>query len=118
MAKARLIVLDVEDKPGAVAAAAAVLSEAGINIVSIFGWGPQGVVQLVVDNPRKAMKALTAAGVAHSEAKAEMAEMPNKPGSLRTFLAKLAKKGVNLRSINGTSAKSGRKSVVVWTADA
>ena len=118
MAKTRLIVLKVEDKPGAVAAAAAVLSEAGINIESIFGWGPQGVLQLVVDNPRKAMKALAKANIAHSEAKAEMAEMPNKPGSLHAFLAKLAKKGVNLRSISGASAKSGRKSVVIWTADA
>ena len=117
MAKARLIVLDVQDKPGAVAAATAALSQAGINIVSLFGWGPQGVVQLVVDNPRKAMKALTAAAIAHSEAKAEMTEISNKPGSLHAFLAKLAKKGVNLRSISGTSAKSGRKSVVVWTAD-
>ena len=118
MAKARLIVLDVQDKPGAVASAVAVLSEVGINIVSIFGWGPQGVVQLVVDNPRKAMKALTQANITHSEAKAEMAEMPNKPGSLHAFLAKLAKKGVNLRSISGTAGKPGGKSVVVWTADA
>ncbi len=47
----------------------------------------------------------------------DMAELPNKPGSLHAFLAKLAKKGVNLRSISGTSGKSGRKSVVVWTAD-
>ena len=117
MAKTKLIVLDVEDKPGAVAAATAAMSEAGINIVSIFGWGPEGVVQLGVDNPRKAMKALTAASIAHREAKAEMTEMPNKPGSLHAFLAKLAKKGVNLRSINGASGKGGHKSVVVWTTD-
>jgi prephenate dehydratase len=46
-----------------------------------------------------------------------MVEMPNKPGSLHAYLQKLAKKGVNLRSISGTSSKSGRKSVVVWTAE-
>ena len=118
MAKTKLIVLDVQDKPGAVAAATAALSGAGVNIQSIFGWGPQGVVQLVVDNPRKAAKALAAAAITHSEAKAETAEVPNKPGSLHALLAKLAKKGVNLRSIIGTSTKAGRKSVVVWTADA
>jgi hypothetical protein len=117
MAKVKLIRLEVEDKPGAVAAATAALAGAGINILSIFGWSPQGVVQLVVDNPRKAMKALTEAAIPHSEAKAESAEVPNKPGSLHALLAKLAKKGINLRSIVGTSTKAGRKSVVVWTTD-
>ena len=116
MAKAKLIVLKVQDKPGTVAAATKVFAEAGINILSIFGWGPEGVVQLMVDNPRKAMKALAAAGTAYSEATADVVEMPNKPGSLHAYLEKLAKKGVNLRSISGMSSKSGRKSVVVWTA--
>jgi len=119
MAKAKLIVVKVEDKPGTVATAIAALSEAGVNILSIFGWtqASQGNLQLVVDNPRKAIKALTAATIAYSEAKANMVEIPNKPGSLHAYLQKLAKKGVNLRSISGISSKSGRKSVVVWTAE-
>jgi hypothetical protein len=118
MAKTKLIVLEVQDKPGMVAAATAALAEAGISILSIFGWGPQGVVQLVVDNPRKAIKALKAAGTPYSEAKAEVVEISNKPGSLNAYLTKLAKKGVNLRSLCGTSPKSGRTSVLVWTAEA
>ena len=117
MAKAKLIVLDVQDKPGAVASAIGALAETGVNIVSILGWGPQGIVQLIVDNPRKAVKALNAAGTTYTEAKAELVEMPNKPGSLHTYLTKLAKKGVNLRSISGTSTKSGSKSVLMWTAE-
>jgi hypothetical protein len=116
MAKAKLIELKVHDSPGTVAAATAALSAAGINILSIFGWGPQGVVQLVVDNPRKAMKALATADIAYSEGKAEMVEVSSKPGGLHAYLQKLAKKGVNLRSISGISS-SGRKSVVVWTQD-
>ena len=119
MAKAKLIVIAVENKPGTVAAAIASLSAAGINILSIFGWtqATQGNLQLVVDNPRKAMKTLAAAAVAHSEAKAEVVELPNKPGSLHAYLQKLSKKGINLRSICATSSKSARKSVIVWTAD-
>jgi len=117
MAKAKLIVLKVQNEPGTVAAATKVLSEGGINILSIFGWGPEGVVQLMVDNPRKAMKALAAAGTAYTEAKANVVELPNKPGTLHGYLQKLAKKGVNLRSIIGASTKSGRKSIVVWTAE-
>ena len=117
MAKAKLIVIKVEDKPGTVAAAVAVLSAVKVNIESIFGYGPQGDLQLIVDDPRSAMKALKAAGVAFSTAKAEVVEMPNKPGSLHAYLSKLAKKGVNLRSISGMSGTSARKSILVWTAE-
>ena len=117
MAKAKLIVIRVEDKPGTVADAVAVLSAAKVNIETIFGNGPQGDLQLIVDDTSKAKKALKAAGVAFSEAKAEVVEMPNKPGSLHAYLSKLAKKGVNLRSISGMSSASGRKSIFVWTAE-
>src|SRR5687768_14163087 len=109
MAKAKLITLKVEDKPGTVAAALKTLSAAGINIESIFGWGPQGVLQLIVDNQRKAVKALKAAGIEYTESRADVLELPNKPGTLAAHLEKLAKKGVNLRSLSGYSGKS-RKS--------
>lgn len=117
MAKAKLITLELPNEPGAAAGVTTVLSDAGVNIQSIFGWGPDGVVQLVVDNPRKAKKALGDAGIAHSEASAQTAELPNKPGALNSHLAKLAKKGVNVRSIIATTTKAGRKAVVVWTTD-
>lgn len=115
MAKAKMIVLSVEDKPGTVADAIAALAEAKVNILSVFGWAPQGVLQLVVDNPRKATTALKKLGISCTEGKAEMIEMPNKPGTLHAFLTKLAKKGVNLRSLSGFGSKSGRKSFLVWT---
>jgi hypothetical protein len=118
MAKAKLIMLKLEDKPGALAMVAGTLADAGVNIESVLGWGSEGAVQLVVDSPKKAMKALTAAGIANSEGKGEMAELANKPGSLHAHLKKLAKKGVNLRSITATSSKGGKKSVVIWTTDA
>jgi hypothetical protein len=111
-----MIELKVRNKPGTVAAATQVLSEAGINIRSVFGWGPQGIVQLLVDDPRKAKKALTGAGIKFSEIKAEIVEISNEPGSLHTYLQKLAKKGVNLRSLSGLSSRQSEKSTVVWTA--
>jgi hypothetical protein len=70
-----------------------------------------------VDNPRKALKALAAAGVPHNERKAELVDLPNKPGSLHAHLAMLAKKGVNLHSICAVSGKSARKSIVLLTTD-
>ena len=117
MAKVKQIVFKVEDRPGTVAAAISSLSGAGVNILSVCGWGPQGVVQVVTDNPRKAVKALTASGTAFAETAAEVAELANKPGALLAHLNKLAKKGVNLSSICATSGKNAKKAVVVWTTD-
>ncbi len=116
MAKVKQIVFNVEDRPGTVAAAISGLSGAGVNILSVLGWGPQGVVQVVTDNPRKAVKALTASGIAFAESAAEVTELSNKPGALLAYLNKLAKKGVNLKSICSTSGKNAKKAVVVWTA--
>src|SRR4029434_3577918 len=117
MAKAKLITIPTEDKPGSVAARIKSLAEAGVNIVSILGWNPQNLMQIVTDNPRKAMKALKDAKVAFTEETAEVVELPNKPGTLVTYLEKLAKKGVNLHSLSVTTNKGARKAVVVWTAE-
>src|SRR5438874_818902 len=61
MAKAKQLIISVEDRPGTVAAAIKSLAAAKINILSILGWNPSGVVQLITDNPRAAKKALEAA---------------------------------------------------------
>jgi len=60
---------------------------------------------------RKAAKALRASGTDFVEAKAEVVELADKPGTLHAYLAKLAKKGVNLRSIAASDGKT-----LVWTA--
>jgi hypothetical protein len=96
MAKAKQLIISVADRPGTIAAAIKTLAAARINIVSILGWNPSGVVQLIIDNPRVAKKALGAAQVSYTEASAEMVEIPNKPGALLELLDKLAKKNVNL----------------------
>jgi hypothetical protein len=115
--KAKLIKLSVEDKPGAVAKVLAALADANINILSIFGWAPRGILQLIVDNPKKAVSALKTHGIAVEEDRAEFVELANKPGALHAYLSKLAKKGVNLRTLSGVGGRSGRTSYIVWTAE-
>lgn len=117
MAKAKLITIPTENRPGSVAAGIKSLAEAGVNIVAILGWNPQNLAQIVTDNPRKAAKALAAANIAFTERAAEVVELPNKPGALVAYLDKLARKGVNLHSLSATTSKSARKAVVVWTAE-
>jgi hypothetical protein len=116
MAKAKQINIRVADRPGAVAEAIRALADAKVNILSILGWNPSGTLQLVVDNPRAARKALDKANVQYTESTAEVVELPNKPGSLLKYLEKLAAKGINLNSISGATSKKSSKAAVVWTA--
>jgi len=117
MAKAKQLIISVEDRPRTVAAAIKSLAAAKINILSILGWNPSGVVQLITDNPRAAKKALEAAHISCTEAAADMVEIPNQTGALLALLDKLAEKNVNLRSLCATTSKAARKTTVVWASE-
>src|SRR5260370_7024219 len=118
MPKTKQFTVSMDNHPGAVAEIARTLGSAKVNILSLLGTsqGTGGIVQLLVDDPRRAKKALDSARVAYQETPAELHELPNKPGALAHVLDKLAAKGVNLASIHATPAKAGNKAVVVYTA--
>jgi hypothetical protein len=120
MAKAKQFTIAIDNHPGAVAAIARALGDAKVNIFSLLGTaqGTAGSVQFIVDDARRAKKALDAARVAYQETPAEACDLPNKPGALAQCLDKLAAKGVNLNSIHATAAKGGKKAVIVYTAEA
>jgi hypothetical protein len=120
MAKTKQFTISIDNHPGAVAEIAKTLGSAKVNILSLLGTaqGTGGTVQLLVDDARRAKKALDSARISYQEAPAEQHELPNKPGALAESLAKLAAKGVNLTSIHATAAKGGKKAVIVYTAEA
>jgi hypothetical protein len=120
MAKTKQFTIAIDNQPGAVAAIAKTLGDAKVNILSLLGTaqGTAGTVQLIVDDARRAKKALDAARVSYQEIPAESYDLPNKPGALAQSLAKLAAKGVNMSSIHATAAKGGKKAVIVYTAEA
>ncbi len=118
MAKTKQFTIAVDNRPGAVAGIAKTLGNAKVNILSLLGTaqGKAGTVQLVVDDARRAKKALDAARIAYAETPAEQYDLPT--GALAQSLEKLAGKGVNLNSIHATAAKGGKKAVVVYTIEA
>ena len=120
MAKTKQFTIAVENRPGAVAEIARTLGEAKVNILALSGTaqGTSGTVRLVAEDSRRAKKALDEAKLSYQETTAEEYELPNKPGALAQYLNKLAAKGVNLNSIYATTAKRGRKAVVVYAAEA
>jgi hypothetical protein len=119
MAKTKQFTISVQNQPGTVLEIVRTLGNAKVNILSLLGTaqGTSGTVHLIVEDPRRAKKALDDAKVTYQETEAEQFELPNKPGALAQSLAKLAAKGVNLNSIHATAAKGGKKAVVVYTAE-
>jgi len=120
MAKTREFTISVENRPGAVAEIARTLGNAKVNILALLGTaqGTSGTVQLIVEDARRAKKALDEAKLSYQETPAEEYELANKPGALAQYLDKLAAKGINLNSIHATASKGGRKAVVVYTIEA
>ncbi len=119
MAKTKQFIVAVENRPGAVAEIARTLGNAKVNILALLGRAEEtsGTVHLVVDDARRAKKALDESGLTYQETTAEEYELPNKPGALAQYLEKLTAKGVNLNSICATAPKGGKKAVVIYTVD-
>lgn len=120
MAKTKQFTISLENRPGALAEVTRTLGAAKVNILALLGTaqGTGGTVELVVEDARRAKKALDEAKVTYRETTAEEYELPNKPGALADCLDKLAARGINLNSICATVAKGGRKAVVVYTVAA
>ncbi|MGA8618035.1 MAG: hypothetical protein WB660_05885 [Candidatus Sulfotelmatobacter sp.] len=91
-----------------------------MNVLSLLGTsqGTGGTIQLVAEDARRAKKSLDEAKISYQETVAEEYELPNQAGALAQCLEKLARKGVNLKSIHATAPKGGRKAVVVYTVEA
>jgi hypothetical protein len=116
MAKTKQLSVSVDNKPGAVAEIVKALGNAKVNILALLAWaeGPAGTVQVVVEDSRRAKKALDDARIAYQEQAIEQIELANKAGELSKTLDKLAAKGVNLNAIYATATKGGKKAVVVY----
>jgi len=117
MPKAKQLTIACKNRPGTLAHLARVLGDAKVNIAAMncFTSGAQGTVQIIVDNARKAKKALRAARFSCTEADVLHAQLPNVPGALGRFAGKLAAKGINVASGYQTSTKGARKAAVVFT---
>ena len=120
MAKTKQFTIAVEHRPGALAEIARTLGNAKVNILALLGTGQPagGAIHIVVEDPRRAKKALDEADISYREHQAEEIEIANKPGALAAALEKLAAKGVNLNSIYATASKGGKKAVIVYTSEA
>jgi hypothetical protein len=114
MPKATQLTVSCENRPGTLAHVARVLGDAKVNIVAFsVGTSGGGDVHLVVDDPNKAKKALSALGLSYKEADVLYQELPNSAGALGYFAGKLANKEIDITSGWGTTLKGSKTAALV-----
>jgi hypothetical protein len=105
----------LENKIGRLERITAVLKEAGINILSMNlnhtpgGWG---IVNLLVNQPEKAFRLLSEAGISAALRRIAVLPMGDTPGSLDGLLRKIALAGINFTTAYGRSGKENAWFVV------
>ena len=98
MAKAKELVVMLENRPGMLAKLGNALREADVNITAILASNQPGKspVHILVDNVPPARKALQAQGFDVEERTVVTLELENRPGTLGTAMSKIALKGINI----------------------
>ena len=92
--------INLEDKPGAMAECCEVIGEAGINILAGAGIASDSAaVVIVTDDADGTVEALKSIGVTYTMRPLETAVLHHSPGSLGVFTRSLAENGINLQSI-------------------
>lgn len=94
--------IELQDKPGTVAAAAEALGKAGINIEGFSGFevGGKGIAHVLVEDASKARQALEGSGArVIGEQPAVVLEIEDKPGSLGSLTRKIAQAGVSVNAV-------------------
>jgi len=97
------------NKPGALSKVVRAMAAAKVNIegVSVVESTDTGIVRMVVNKAAASRKALAKVGIACTEQSVMVVPLADKPGSLAAVTARLAKAGVNINYIYGTTCKCG-----------
>jgi len=93
------LVIDIENTPGALAAVAAAISDAGVNIAAAtcIGPGAQAELHILVPHAEAAKHSLAISHLAISrEREVVVVDVEDRPGVLADLTRKIAKAGVDL----------------------
>jgi hypothetical protein len=112
--------LFIENAPGRLVAPCRVLTDAGINIVtlSLADTGEFGILRLIVDRCDDAFTALCAAGFVARRAEVIALEVPDRPGGLAEVLEGIDRAGVVIEYMYAfTYGRDGRAILVFRFGD-
>ena len=111
------LVISGQSKPGVLAAVAAVLGEAGVNIKAfsapeVTGTGKLRMLVADLDGARAALKA---AKIKFGEETALILSLENKPGALQQVADLLTQSRINVKCGYCTPSREGKRAIVVLT---
>lgn len=124
------LVIDVENKPGALAEVAAAVSDAGVNIAAAtcIGTGERAEVHILVPHAEAAKRALAISHLAVSrEREVVTVDVEDRPGVLADLTRTIARAGVDLdlvyvatrnRVVFGSQDLAGLKAALGIAAEA
>lgn len=103
------IVVQLDNKPGALSRITELLGSDGVGILglTVKGGSDPGHVHFVATNPPRALKILESAGLAPTVREVIAAELPNHPGGFHTLLKTLGQAGVNVEYLYACMACEG-----------
>ena len=114
------VTLFLENQPGTMARACAVLKREKINIqaFTLFGTVDHGVLRIIVDNPKTAISVLGAEGFLAIESDVIEVKVPNTPGVLHRICELLAHEGINIEyGYGSTAVDGGRDRIFLQASD-
>ncbi|MBN1614322.1 MAG: ACT domain-containing protein [Deltaproteobacteria bacterium] len=108
-----------ENKPGRLAAVTKILAKEKINIraTTISTSDTFGVINLLVDDPKRAMAVLTKAGMMVSLREVLAVLIEDKPGGLDRLTQLVAKENINVNNAYGFVLESSEKAIFVVEVD-
>lgn len=109
------LTVPVENTPGKLAQVSGILTREKINLraITISSFGEKGFLNILVDDPKLAQKALTKEGVP-VELKAIIAILiEDKPGGMDKLVQVLSREGVNIENAYGFVLESNKTAVFV-----
>lgn len=108
-----------ENKPGRLAAVTHALAQEKINIraTTISTSDTFGVINLLVDDPKKAQKVLTEVGMMVQLRSLLAVELEDKPGGLDRLTQVLYKENININNAYGFVVENGERAVFVVDVD-
>lgn len=118
-ARAKQISFEMPNKAGLAHEISAALSEAKINITSLFGieTGDMAIFMLITSDNAAAKKLIKKMGAVAGVTDVVTIEMPNKPGEFTKVSGIIAQAGIDIITVFGTAGSARSSMVVLKTSD-
>ena len=113
------LMISVNNQVGALAEAARIVAEAGINLIAVCAYviDRKGFILFVTEDNNKAKGVLRAKKYDVREEEIILMSLDNKPGTLKAITEKIANAGIDLTLLYGSVEEKGKTSKIVLVSE-